>query len=443
MNTERHPNGLYVLFATEMWERFSFYTMLAMLTLYMKDPTQGFGWSSAEAVSVYSTYQMFVYATPLIGGWLADRIISRRLAITLGGLFMAAGHIMLGFPSEYMLYAALTALIIGNGFFKPNISTLVGNLYPENSHLKDAAFLIFYLGVNIGAFISPIVAETVMQRYGFHVAFTVAAGGMFLALFIFWGFRSLIVERSQGAVFATQAQEDSAIQQVPERQRILALCCIFAMSTVFWMVFWQQGSTLTFWADVNTDWTQAPILLHLVSILTLGTVDPSLGNVSGVISNAINPFWIIVLTFPLIWVWRALDRRGREPSTPTKMAYGMLLSALAFFIMYLAAIFGGNTGQVSPWWLIGAYALLTLGELFLSPMGLALVAKVAPPRMRGLMMGGWFLSIAIGAKLTVIGVYWDLWSHSRFFLLLTLMAFAMAVCLLILLKPLKRWMPGV
>jgi proton-dependent oligopeptide transporter, POT family len=449
----KHPKGLYVLFATEMWERFGFYSMLAMFTLYLQNREQGFGWTVAEATRVYSNYMMFVYASPLIGGWLADKVTGYRLAITVGGLLLSTGYFLLSFPSVTMLYVALTLLVLGNGFFKPNVSTLVGNLYPEGSHLKDSAYNIFYMGINIGAFIAPIAAETVMQRYGFRPAFTVAGGGMIISLLIFWGFKQFVADQNKGASKtigrssdwnATAASDrESAIAAVPDSRRILALILIFFIVIVFWMVFHQNGSTLTYWANDNTNWTSAPIVLQLAHFLTLGTVKPDLGNVSGVISNAINPFWIVVLTFPLIAFWRRLDRRGREPSTPVKMGLGMFLTALSFYIMYFAALSGGNSGKVSPWWLIGSYAVISLGELMLSPMGLSLVSKVAPMRMRGLMMGGWFVATAIGSKLTVIGIYWDVWKHSTFFFVLATLALIMAGVLVVLLRPLKRAMPGV
>ncbi len=187
---ERHPKGLYVLFGTEMWERFGFYTMLAMLTLYMRDAAQGFGWTTAKATGVYSWYQAFVYATPLIGGWLADRYLGYRNAITIGGLFFMAGYFLLAVPhSVPLFYLALLLLVIGNGFFKPNVSSMVGNLYREGSHLKDRAYLIFYMGINIGAFLAPLIAEYVQARSGFNPAFAVAAFGMVICLVIFWGFR--------------------------------------------------------------------------------------------------------------------------------------------------------------------------------------------------------------------------------------------------------------
>ncbi|PYV81956.1 MAG: hypothetical protein DMG05_28950 [Acidobacteria bacterium] len=449
---ESHPKGLYVLFATEMWERFGFYSMLAMLTLYLQNSVQGFGWTTARATSVYSTYLGFVFASPLVGGWLADRFTGYPLAITLGGLFLSAGYFLLALPSVVMLYAALTCLVIGNGLFKPNVSTMVGNLYREGSCLKDSAYNIFYMGINIGAFVAPIVAEIVIQRYGFHPAFAVAGAGMLISLSIFWSLKRHVLGQTQQAIAKgdgvveliekARPAGNRAMEAVPDSRKILALVVIFLIVIVFWMVFFQNGSTLTYWANNNTDWTAAPVVLYLAFFLTLGTVKPDVGNLSGVISNAINPFWIVVLTFPLVAFWRWLGRKGKEPSTPAKMAMGMLLTALAFYLMSLAGISGGDNGRVSPWWLIGAYALISLGELMLSPMGLSLVSKVAPARVRGFMMGGWFVATAIGSKLTAIGVYWDAWKHSGFFFTLATMALAIAGILLALQKSLKRAMPG-
>jgi POT family proton-dependent oligopeptide transporter len=433
---DRHPKGLYVLFATEMWERFSFYSMLAMFTLYMQSPTEGFGWTAARATGLYANYLAFVYASPLVGGWLADRKLGYRKAVMIGGFFFMAGHLLLSFQSLPIVYLALTCLVVGNGFFKPNVSTMVGNLYPEGSHLKDRAYNIFYMGINIGAFMAPVVAEIVSQRWGFHPAFAVAAFGMVISVSILWRFRSYVEQADRGRVAALGRAGRSAmspaapahapvtrtaIDEISDAKRVGALIVIYLVVVVFWMVFHQNGSTLTYWANNNTDW-----------------------NVTGIISNAINPFWVVTLTFPLVWLWKWLDSKGREPSTPTKMAIGMCLTGLSFGVLYLAAINGGDAGiRMSPAWLIGAYAVLTLGELMLSPMGLSLVSKVAPQRMRGVMMGGWFVATAIGNKLTAIGVYWDVWKHSTFFLVLGSMALGMAVVLFFLLKPLKKAMPGV
>jgi POT family proton-dependent oligopeptide transporter len=476
---ERHPKGLYVLFATEMWERFGFYTCAAIMTLYLQ--RGGFGWSKTQATSLWSNYLMFVYLTPLLGGWLADRFLGYRRAVLLGGLFFIAGYAMLGLGSISTYYLALALLFVGNGFFKPNISTMVGNLYPAGSPLKDSAYNIFYMGINIGALMAPVVGEFMLQtfagtdileaakaakpltpeqaaslRAGFLAAFFAAAAGMTLGMVFLVAFyrhlddadrRHRPIAADPGAAAVTEdippAPEDvPAIDRVPEATRIGALILIYAIVVVFWMVFHQNGSTMTYWADENTDW-----------------------KVSGVISNAINPFWIVVLSIPLVKFWGWLRSKGMEPSTPTKMALGMLLTSLAFLILFVAAKTGGDQSfvtdtsgkfvldsknefeaiqhRVSPLWLIAAYMVISLGELMLSPMGLSLVSKVAPARMRGLMMGGWFVATAIGNKLTAIGLLWTRWYHSSFWLLCSLSALGMAIVLLILLRPLKKAMPGV
>ena len=425
---EKHPPGLFVLFATEMWERFSFYSMLAMFTLYLRDTTgQGFGWTSDRATGLYANYLMFVYASPLIGGWIADRGLGYRRSVMIGGVFFMAGHLLLSFPSIPIVYAALACLVIGNGFFKPNVSAMVGNLYPEGSHLKDRAYNIFYMGINVGAFLAPIAAEFVKSRWGFHPAFAMAAVGMLISVTILWRFKRHVMHADTRAQAAATAPQP--IDSVPTPLRIGALIVIYLIVIVFWMVFHQNGSTLTYWANENTAW-----------------------NVTGIISNAINPGWVLLLTFPLVAFWRWLDSRGREPSTPTKMAIGMFCTAAAFLVMFLAA----KTGEASlapgaapyaykvSWlWLVGAYGVLTAGELMLSPMGLSLVSKVAPAKHRGIMMGGWFVATAIGNKLTQIGQLWDDMPHSSFWLLLSGAAAFMAVVLLLLLKPLKKAMPGI
>jgi proton-dependent oligopeptide transporter, POT family len=287
------------------------------------------------------------------------------------------------------------------------------------------------MGINIGAFLAPLVAEAVQRRLGFRTAFTGAGFGMILSLLIFGSFRKWVeakgsvADRSAAAVsgFGGSMQE-IVVDNVPESKRIMALVAIFAIVIVFWMLFHQNTLTLIYFANDHTDWS-------------------AIGEVSGVLSVSINPFWVVTLTFPLIGFWEWLDRKGKQPSTPAKMAIGMSLIACAFYLMSLASLSGGNEGRVSPMWLISAYAIVSLGELMLSPMGLSLVSKVAPVRMRGIMMGGWFVATAIGNKLTAIGAYWSVWSHSAFFAILATLALAMSILLWALLKPLKRTMPGI
>jgi POT family proton-dependent oligopeptide transporter len=450
----RHPKGLYVLFATEMWERFSFYTMTSMFALYMRDTSgQGFGWSVDDTQALYSNYIMSVYVSPLFGGWIADKKIGYRKSVMIGGVFFMAGHLLLSIRSMPAVYAALTCLVIGNGFFKPNVSAMVGNLYQEGSHLKDRAYNIFYMGINVGAFLAPVVAEFMKAKFGFHPAFAVAVGGMAISIFILAKFKKHIemadTAASRGAktmadtaAVTTDApphgvsQQDAAnadrravMDAVPDWKRVAALIVIFGIVVVFWMVFHQNGTTITYWADKNTNW-----------------------KVTGIISNAINPAWVILLTFPVIALWRWLDKKGLEPSTPTKMVFGMVLTACAFLIWFIAAKIGEaslSAGaspyayKMSPLWLLGAYGVLTAGELMLSPMGLSLVSKVSPIRWRGIMMGGWFVATGFGNKLTQIGQLWDDWLHSTFWLFCAGCALFMALVLLILLKPLKKAMPGV
>lgn len=425
----RHPKGLYVLFASEAWERFSFYSMLSLFTLYMRDSVDGFGWTEEEVTGLYSWYLAFVYASPFIGGLLADRYLGYLRTTLIGALFFVAGHLLLSFQSLQIVYLALTCLVIGNGLFKPNVSTMVGNLYPDGSPLKDRAFVIFYLGINVGAFVAPIVMEKVKFYFGYHPAFAVAGVGMVISLCTLYFWRHHVQDRdAPGLAAAPSDSRTSALDRVPESRRVGALLVIFLIVIVFWMAFNQNGLTLTFWADDNTAW-----------------------DVSGTIANAINPGWILILSFPLVYVWRRLGEAGKEPSTPAKMTMGMLLTGLSFFILYWAAKLGeaSVTGPdpydylVSPWWLIASYGLVTLGELLLSPMGLSLVSKVAPTRMRGMMMGGWFVATAVGSKLTSIGVYWTRWPHSLFFAVLGFMCVAVAAFMAAVIKPLKRSMPGV
>src|SRR6185436_8942047 len=504
--TEKHPRGLYVLFGTEMWERYSFYTVGAMLSLYLRNTADGFGFTNAHSASVVSTYNMFIYFTPLIGGLIADRLTGFRKAIMIGGVSFMIGHALLAVPDNLLIcYIALTFLVIGNGFCKPNVSSMVGNLYREGSHLKDKAYLIFYMGINIGALLAPLVANFIQPRWGFHPAFFMGAIGMIISLIVF-GVNQQYVrhadrKQSRGALPDPKAAavtedlpptpEAAAMNAVPEWKRILALIVIFLIVIVFWMVFHQNSISLTWWAEDHSR------------------------SLPGILSFGINPLFIIILSTPLAAFWSWLDKRNLEPSTPAKMMIGMILTGLSFVILYFAASSGGftkpvfevvrssgadtwvsispevcahfgitaspeklddgteawrvsNTGaasakgefvrfegelngriatatttRVSALWLIIAYLVLSLGELMLSPMGLSLVSKVAPVRMRGLMMGGWFAATAIGNKLTGVAGYWDRWSHSFFFILLAGMALTMAVVLVILLRPLKKAMPGV
>jgi POT family proton-dependent oligopeptide transporter len=441
MGKEKHPPGLYVLFFTEMWERFGFYSMLAMFVLYLQNKEQGFGWPEKDATLLYSVYQASVYFMPLFGGILADWKLGHRNSVLIGGVIFMVGYFVMAIHSIAAVFVALGCLVIGNGFFKPNVSAMVGHLYPEGSPLKDRAYNIFYMGINVGAFLAPLSAGLLRKVYGFHAAFAAAGAGMIVSVAILWLFRAHVrgADRHGATGAAGEPAQARAIDAVPEWRRIGALVVIFLLIVVFWMVFNQNGSTLNYWARDNTNWSAVG-------------VESSEGNeVFAIISNTINPFWVVTLSFPLVLLWNFLNRRGLEPSTPAKLALGMVLQGLSFFILYGAARLGeqGLTEatryqfQASLLWLVGYYFVTTVAELCLSPMGLSLVSKVAPSRLRGVLMGGWFVSTAVGGSLTAIGVFWTEWWHSSFFAALGAMALFMALVLFLLLRPLKKAMPGV
>ncbi len=485
---KNHPPGLKVLFFTEMWERFGYYLMIGILTLYMRDTLKGgLGYGYGQAGEVYGTFIALVYLTPFFGGILADRILGFRRSIVIGGVLMGCGYLVLAIPGEAAFFLALGLIILGNGFFKPNMSALVGRLYPVGSPLRDAGYNIFYMGINVGAFACNFVAAVLRNRFGWGWAFAAAGIGMFIAVATFVANRRLLADvpdRGDGGtvapnvlgelvsrvivpgavagalgyaflgdVFGGATNAAFVLAAVPvliyfatlwltapadEKGPIGALLSIFAVVIVFWMIFHQNGSTLTYWTEENTRreaGALAPVLetLSMHQVATIGDPDgildpdaegaywrnvpvadrPAPGEPVTLISTelfqSINPFFIIVFTPLVVGFFAALGRRGREPSTPAKLAWGMLLTAVSTLFMVGAVwVSGGGELKVSPWWLVGTYAVITLGELCLSPMGLALVSKLAPRRVTGLMMGGWFLATSVGNKLAgVLAGVWE------------------------------------
>ncbi|RJP79692.1 MAG: MFS transporter [Candidatus Zixiibacteriota bacterium] len=395
-----HPKGLPVLFFTEMWERFSFYCMLSILALYMKESLEngGLGFSIFKTGQIYGAYIGLVYFTPLLGGLIADRYLGIRRTIIIGGLFMMAGHFLLAFRPLPTFFAALACLMIGNGLFKPNISTMLGNLYRDIPAKKDDGYNIFYMGINLGAFMSPLVAASLRNLHpihGWHYAFAAAGVGMIISLITFLSFQKH-VRAGESAAGATDRVQEVVLTPQQARRRVQALLVIFGVVVFFWMAFHQNGLTLTFWAENATRTTLNPEIFQ-----------------------SINPLFILMFTPLVVAFWNFMRMRRREPSTATKMSFGMLLTALAFTIMAVAGLSGGDTGRVSVWWLINAYAVITVGELLLSPMGLSLVSKLAPWKIRGLMMGGWFAATAVGNYLSgFLGSFWERMPHSTFFFIL-------------------------
>jgi POT family proton-dependent oligopeptide transporter len=379
------------LFFTELWERYSFYSMAAILTLYMDEVLR----FDAPAIGrVYGAYIGGVYLAPLAGGLIADRLTGFRPAVVGGGALMMLGHLVLAVEALPFFYAGLVLIACGSGLFKPNISTIVGNLYRDRPALRDAGFNLFYLGINLGGFIAPLTVATLRARYGWSVAFGSAAVAMLLSIVIFTLGRGQLGQAADRV--PAGAPEAAAIDADDAHRRLVTLLIVFVIAALFWIAFYQNGFTLTLWARDNTNTTVAPERFQ-----------------------AVEPLAVIIGSAGAVWLWSWLRGRGLEPSTPLKMLLGIVFAAAAFGVMTGAAAVGGNTGRVSASWLVIAYVFIAAGEICLSPMGLSLVNRVAPPRSRGLMMGAWFVSLSAGGYLAgLVGGYWDQVPHSLFFLLI-------------------------
>lgn len=407
----RHPPGLYVLFFTELWERYSFYSMMAILTLYMDEVLH---FDAARIGRVYGGYIGGVYLLPLVGGLLADRVLGFYRAVLVGGALMMLGHLVLAVESLPFFYTALVLLAAGSGLLKPNVSTIVGNLYHDRPELRDAGFNLFYLGINLGALISPISVAWLRAHYGWSMAFGSAALAMALSLACFIGGRRYLGHAADRV--QPEAPDQAALSPDEARLRVTTLLAMFGIVAVFWLAFYQNGFTLTFWARDNTVTPFAPETFQ-----------------------SVEPLGVIVFSGAFVGLWAWLGRRGLEPSTPVKILFGILLVATAFGVMAVAGLAGGDAGRVSMNWIVGAYLLIALGEVCLSPMGLSLVNRVAPPRSRGMMMGAWFVGLSAGGYFSgVLGAYWGTMPHSRFFFLVVGVLLGAAGLLALLMPRLNR-----
>ena len=406
-----HPPGLYVCFFTELWERYSFYSMMAILSLYMNEALH---FDVATVGSIYGTYNLGVYFLPVFGGLAADRFFGFNRAIIIGGILMMIGHIALGFEAIPFFYSGLILLACGAGLLKPNVSTIVGNLYRDRPELRDQGFNIFYMGINLGAFIAPLTVAWLRTNYGWSLAFMSAAVAMLISLIIFITFNKYVRDAAVKVEPASTKEPELSREEV--RSRVVTLVAIFIISMVFWLAFYQIFYTFTFWARDNTVTSLSPETFQVFE-----------------------PLGVILLSPVLVALWVWLQRRNAEPSTPVKMLMGVVLVAIAFGMLAFAAANGGDTGRVSAQWLIWANVIIALGEISLSPMGLSLVNRIAPPRSRGLMMGGWFASLGLGGKLSgFIGGYWDYMPHSWFFLLVVGILIATAVPLSLMIPQINR-----
>ncbi len=578
MADAKHPPELKILFFTEMWERFSFYLMLGILPQYLADSQKGgMAWTDEQAAVVVGTYIALVYFTPFIGGLMADRLFGFRKMIIAGGLLMMIGHLVLAIPNEIGLYLGLGFLILGNGGFKPNISSLLGNLYPPGSPLKDSAYSIFYLGVNLGAFICnfvaalarnyfdehPIHVTSTWQIAGWHAAFATAAVGMLLGLLLFlFNYRRFdqadTVHRAAGsdasltplwvecvtpaALFGAAGWFASTWKYLPfnpptgafigaclpvlffyfniwrtvpdraEKGRVAALLVIYAVVIVFWMTFHLNTTALNVWARDDTDrepnaavavitnafpefaenappkyfdnagptiprpakgtydvvsderYKQLETAKQLIVVedkkvfVTQSMLDKIYSDTDDStpileegkhlkvtnteLFQSINAGFVILFTPLVVGFFSMLRNRGQEPSTAAKIGLGLAINGGAPALM-LAATIVSNDGamKVSAWWLFGVYAIATVGELCLSPMGLALVNKVSPARIQAFMMGGWFLATSFGNKLSgIMGEVYHQWDHNVFWIVLVVCDVAFGLIVLALLPWFKRQM---
>ena len=414
---QKHPPGLYVLFFTEMWERFSYYGMRSLLVYYMIKHLQ---FTQVRSSEIYGLYTGFVYFSPLFGGLLADRVLGQRRTVVLGGVLMAIGHFLMA--AESLFFPALLFLVLGNGAFKPNISTQVGALYPPGDRRRDRAFSLFYMGINLGAFFSPLVCGTLGEKIGFHWGFAAAGVGMVIGLVVYLrGQKHLapdLIMQARGAERRSKEPLSSG-----DWLKVGAIFAMMALSIVFWSAYEQQGNTMALWADANTD------------RMILGWEMPASW------FQSFNPLMIFLLVPLVNLYWSRQDLRGREPSSVAKMGTGCLLLAAAFLILIPPARELTVSPRASLWWLVACTFVLTLGEIYLSPVGLSLVTRIAPARIVSLMMGVWFLSSFFGNYLSgYLGTFWEQMPKERFFLLMSGLSFGAGVAFFALRGPLKRAM---
>ena len=416
-----------------MWERFSYYGMRALLILYMVGSVQkpGLGFSTERSAHIYGLYTMLVYLMGIPGGFVADRFLGHYRAVLIGGIIIACGHFSMAVPGLPFFFFGLGLIIIGTGLLKPNVSTIVGTLYTRDDPRRDAGFSVFYMGINLGAFIAPLICGWLGQKYNWHFGFAAAGFGMVIGLIQYVAGKKYLTPVSEaGKTPHTQIVEStkevaSAKFTAQDWGRIAAASILTLFALMFWAGFEQAGSSLNLFADRATRLT------------VFGWGYPSSW------FQSVEPLFVIIFSPVFAWIWISLA--SREPSSPTKFTLGLLFLSLSFLLVVPAArSFEHSGARVSPMWLIGLYFLQMVGELCLSPVGLSMVTKLSPPRIVGLMMGVWFFATAMGNYVAgwVAGFLQNRTFSDVFFAAFASVAVATAI-LALLIRPIRKLMGGV
>jgi POT family proton-dependent oligopeptide transporter len=480
----KHPRGLYTLFFTEMWERFSYYGMRALLVLFMTDAVRGgLGLTDRTATAIYGLYTAAAYLSCLPGGWVADRLLGAQRSVWYGGIVIAAGHFTLAIPRTETFYIGLVLVALGTGLLKPNISAIVGGIYPEGGARRDAGFTIFYMGINLGAAIGPLICGWFGERLNWHYGFGAAGVGMVLGLAQFRltktslgdagrapaqlgrlsrkervglivGCVAIVMAVGLGVTGVIQLNPVSMARSATalivgaavlyfsvvlvfggldgvERRRVAVIVILFLAAALFWAGFEQAGSSFNLFAERYTD-------------RALGWLNQT---IPASWFQSLGPVFIITLAPVMASLWMALSRRGLNPSLPVKFGLGLVLLGVGFLAMAAASRIVATGRQVWPTWLITTYFVHTIGELCLSPVGLSSVTKLAPRRFVGQMMGTWFLAASLGNMIAgrIAGQFsTDAVSEmpSQYFQIVILPAIA-GLALIVFKNPIKRWMGGV
>jgi len=427
-----HPVGLYVLFFTEMWERFSYYGMRALFTLFLVAETTssnaGFGWTNGEALALYGWYTMLVYVSSIPGGWIADRLLGQKKTVMLGGALLCIGHSVLALNSEMTFYLGCFFIILGVGCLKPNISSMVGGLYKAKDERRDLGFYIFYMGINIGGFLAPIICGYVGENINWHYGFGLAAIGMFFGQAVYiWGQKYL---KNVGNLITKSSKEGKELLERKltsiEKDRVKVLLISFLLIILFWAAFEQAGGLMNLYAEQKTN----------RDFLGLFTIPAS-------IFQSVNSFFIVTLATAVGAFWLKWRKKGKESSSIFKMAVGLIIMALGFGFMSAASLQYESNGSSAMYWLILAYLFHTIGELCASPVSLSYITKLAPLKYASIIMGLYWAATGLGNKVAgLIGQASQSLGEFEIFTGIAIVWSIIGVLVITMLKPLKRLAHG-